>query len=153
MVPKGPQAGFSMLEVIIICAITVVIAAIAIPNAVTAYNGYQLQVAATALEQQLNRCRQEAVRANQPTKMKIAAHTARIDTTHDNIVDNSDEPAITLSTAAAVTVFNPSNGEVTYTSRGEMLIGVNASYTVTYLGRSRVVSVDPRGAVSIGPEQ
>jgi len=152
MVPKPAESGFSAIELIVVVMIIVAIAAIVIPNAVTAYNGYQLQIAATALEQQLNRCRQEAVRFNVPTKIKVTAHNTRIDLNHDNAFDSTDEEPVLISDAATVTAFTPANGEVTYTSRGEMPLGGNASFTITYSGRSRVVSVDPRGACFIAPE-
>jgi len=152
MVPKAHERGFSAIELLVVSAIIVVIAAIAIPNAVSAYNGYQLQIAASALEQQLNRCRQEAVRANQPTKIKVTANNTRIDLNHNDVFDATDEDPVTISQSASVTSFTPNTGIVTYTSRGEMPVGGNAAFTVTYSGRSRVVSVDPRGAVFIGPE-
>ena len=152
MVPKVYERGFSAIELLVVCLIIVAIAAIAIPNAVTAYNGYQLQIAATSLEQQLNRCRQEAVRANLPTKIKVNSNNTRIDLNHDDTFDSTDEEPIILSESASVTSFTPNTGIVTYTSRGEMPVGGNAAFTLTYAGRSRVVAVDPRGAVSIGPE-
>jgi hypothetical protein len=81
----------------------------------------------------------------------VQAHASAIDLNHnDNYTD--DNTQATISDAATVTANTPVDGIVTFTSRGEMLIGVNPSFTVSYSGRSRTVTVDPRGAVTIGPE-
>jgi prepilin-type N-terminal cleavage/methylation domain-containing protein len=153
MSPTHEQRGFSALELTIVILVIGVLAAIAIPNAVTAYNGYQLQIAANVLEQQFNRCRQEAVRANQPTVIKVSANSTQIDVNRNTTFgDTPDGPAIAFSSSAYVSTFNPTNGEVTFTSRGEMVIGVNPSFKVVYGSRARIVSIDPRGSVTIGTE-
>ena len=153
MSSKRLQSGFSALEVMVVVLVVGILAAIAVPNIVSASRSYTLLTAAQALEQQLNRCRQEAVRANQPVQIQITAHSSVIDTDHDGVF--TDEGfAATISNDASVTMNSPTdtNGKITFTSRGEMLIGVNPSLTVSYSGHTRTVTIDPRGAVQVGPE-
>lgn len=147
------QDGFSAIELTIACMIVGAIAAVAIPNALTATRAYTLQIAAQALEQQLNRCRQEAVRANQTVKIKISAHTSVVDVNRNTIFTDDGLPT-TLSDSATIVVDSPSTtaGVITFTSRGEVPIGDNPSFTVKYGSMCRTVSVDPRGAVTVGPE-
>jgi Tfp pilus assembly protein FimT len=146
------QHGFSTLEMVVVVAIIIIIAGVTLPNMIEAIRGYKLNIAAQALEQQLNRCRQEAVRQNQPVSIKVQAHISQIDLNHVNGYTD-DNTTATISDDATVTFTNPADGIVTFTSRGEMLIGVTPSFTVTYSGLKRVVTVDPRGAVTVGPEQ
>lgn len=146
------EAGFSMLEMVIIVLIIGVIAAIAIPNAITAQRSYVLSIAADALAQQLNRCRQEAVRANLPVGIQVTSSTCRIDTDRNNTFDSADNNLTTFENGAMITSLTPTSGVVTFSSRGELPIGVVASFTMTYSGKSRVVTVDPRGAVQVGGE-
>jgi prepilin-type N-terminal cleavage/methylation domain-containing protein len=153
MATRPRQSGFSAAELAVVVAVIGILAAITVPNAVTAYNSYTLQIGANNLEQQLNRCRQEAVRANQATSIRVSAHTSLVDVNRDGNYDSADGLTTTLSDAATITVFAPTNGIVTYTSRGEMPVAATLpSFTIVYGSKARVVSVDPRGACTVGPE-
>jgi Tfp pilus assembly protein FimT len=154
MSARDSQAGFSVLELTIVIMVIFVLAAIAIPNMISAARSYKVNIAAQALEQQLNRCRQEAVRKNQPVPIKITAATtsSAIDLDDGGTDFTDDGTDVTLSNDATITINSPTDGIVTFTSRGEMLIGVNPSFTFSYSGASRTVTIDPRGAVSIGAE-
>lgn len=151
MPSRERQHGFSAIELVVVIAIILVIAAVALPNMVEAMRGYRLNIAAQALEQQLNRCRQEAVRQNQPVSIKVQAHISQIDLNHINGYAD-DQTDATISDDATVSSTNPADGVVTFTSRGEMLIGATPSFTVTYSGLKRIITIDPRGAVTVGPE-
>src|SRR5262245_39605409 len=111
------EAGFSALELTIVVLVIGILAAIVVPNMITARRSYTLLIAAQALEQQLNRCRQEAVRANQPVGIKITTHDSTIDTDHDGVYTDEGLPA-TISDDASVTMTSPTDtsGVITFTS-------------------------------------
>ena len=140
------------MELMAVVLVVGIIAATAIPSALSAYRSYTLSVAADALAQQLNRCRQEAVRLNVPMRIRVAEHHSRIDVDRDGNFDSEDGPVVSFGGAAAVTTMVPSDGVVTFTSRGELPIGVSPAFTITSSGYDRVVSIDPLGAVDVGPE-
>jgi prepilin-type N-terminal cleavage/methylation domain-containing protein len=157
MCKKSTDTGFSALELVIVVLIIGVLAAIALPNVVSASRSYTLNIAATAIAQQLNMCRQVAVRSNLRTTIKIDvdAMSTQIDTTHDDPPEftDADEPKVLLSTDAQISEMNPDDGLITFTSRGEIPTGAQLpSITVTYAGRTRVVTVGTRGDVNVGPE-
>lgn len=148
---RRSDAGFSLLELIAIMAIIIIIGAIALPSAVSARRSYVLLISSEALSQQLNRCRQEAVRVNDRMFMKVTATEIRIDTSRDGEYDSEDGPP-TLLSGGAITAMTPTSGIVEFTSRGELPIGATVSFTVSHEGWKRVVSVEKRGAVIVGPE-
>ena len=146
------QRGFSALELVVVVAIIIILSAIAIPNIVTAREGYTLLIATDVLTQQFNRCRQEAVRANNRMKVKVTATTTQLDSNRDNAFNSSDEVAVFISEEATVTAMTPDTGIVEFTSRGEIPVGDAPSFTVSTGTRYRVVTIDPRGSVRVGPE-
>jgi Tfp pilus assembly protein FimT len=149
---RARQVGASAIEVMIIVGIVLILAAILIPNVVQATQSYNIQIAANTLAQQLNRCRQEAVRANLPLKIQVSSTATSIDLNrNDDFTDDGDPTAIDAATVTAVT---PTDGIVQYSSRGEMFeIGLSPEFRVTFGNRYRRVTVDQRGAVTIHAEQ
>ena len=150
---KRSEAGFSALEIVIIVLIIGTLAAIAVPNFFSASRSYQLRVSAEALAQQLNRCRQEALRGNLPLRIQVVGTTTQIDTNRDGNFDGSDDPVFNFSDGPDVVALAPDDGIITFTSRGELPTGAQLpSVTLEYQGRQRIVSVDPRGSVTVGAE-
>lgn len=149
---KTREVGFSTLELIVVVGIFAVIAAITLPSARATYSSYALDAAATSLAQQLNRCRHAAVSANVPMRIRVAEHYSRIDQDRNGVFDSDDGPFVLYGQSASVVAMEPTDGVVTFTSRGELPIDLTPSFTITYAGVSRVVSVDPRGAVTVGQE-
>lgn len=149
---RSTETGLSVLEVTIIVLVIAALAAIAIPNFQQATLSYNIQIAANALSQQLNRCRQEAVRANLPLKIRVAAHSTSIDLNRDNDFTN-DADLVSLGEDATVTLVTPTDGVVEYSSRGEMRLGVAPEFRVGANGRYRRVTIDPRGAVTVHSEE
>ena len=146
------QRGFSVLELVAVIGIFGILSAIAIPNIVSARDGYALLIASDLLSQQFSRCRQEAVRVNNRAKAKVTSTSVQLDTNRDDEFSSADDNAISIGDAATVTRMSPANGIVEFTSRGEIPIGSSPSFTVRVGTRTRVVSIDPRGSVVIGPE-
>jgi Tfp pilus assembly protein FimT len=154
------EAGISLIEVATITLMIGIVASIAIPNAISATRAYKLNIAATALAQQLNLCRQEAVRTNLPTTIRISGLAADVDVNHSGTYDSSDGPTRLLSTDSRITISNTvvqnstlGTGFVQYSSRGDIPVGQTApSFRVVYGSRYRDVSVDNRGAVTVGAE-
>lgn len=165
------QAGLSVMELVTIMGIVAVLATIAVPNIVSATRAYKLSNASNALVQQLNLSRQLAVRGNRPTQVRFTIQPESAYLTAQPYFDNdgnfvfetvggpvsavSSDTGVTLSSANALT-----NGtvpikyySVIFTSRGDLKIGdPTPTFTLTYKGRNRNVSVDTRGGVTLGPE-
>ena len=150
---KRREAGFSVLEMVIIFLIIGTLAAICVPNYFTASRAYRLRVAAEGLAQQMNRCRQEALRGNLPLRIQVVGTTTQIDTNRDGNFDGQDDPPISFSDGPDVVSMTPDDGLITFTSRGELpTLAELPSITLQYQNRQRVVSVDPRGSVTVGTE-
>lgn len=64
---KRPDAGFSLVELMIVCIIMVIISAIAIPAIQTTINNYRLDAAGHSLASLLQQARLQAVKTNQAT--------------------------------------------------------------------------------------
>lgn len=58
------MAGFSLVEVVIVLAVGLVMAAVAVPTAMTQYRQYRLTSTAVHLANFLQRCRYDAIRLN-----------------------------------------------------------------------------------------
>jgi Tfp pilus assembly protein FimT len=154
------EAGMSIIELATILLMIGVVAGIAIPNGISATRSYKLNIAATALAQQLNLCRQQAVRTNLPTTIRISGLIADIDVNHSGTYDSSDGPSRTLSTDSSITIANTTvqsgtlgTGLVQYSSRGDIPVGQTApTFRVSSGTHYRDVTVDNRGAVTVGSE-
>lgn len=154
------EAGFSVMEMVVIAAVVVIIGAIAVPNLVTSSRTYKLSNAANALAQQFNLARQEAVRTNLPTKVFVDGLTVKIDLNHNgNFAD--DGGVATLATDTGVAIANPtvarttaSGGDgpfyVVFSSRGDLRLGDTPPvFRITYQGKTRDVTIDTRGATAV----
>jgi Tfp pilus assembly protein FimT len=157
---RRQETGLSALELAVIILVIGIVASIAIPNVVAASRAYKLNMAATALAQHLNLCRQKAVRSNLPTTLRITGTSVDVDINHDDAFDSADGPSqpVTSDTRIAIstqTVQNSTlgNGKVQFSSRGDIPVGDTApAFRVTMGTRYRDVTVDNRGAVTVGPE-
>lgn len=145
------EHGFSVLELVAVIGIIMILSAIAIPSIVSARESYALLIATDRLSQQFSRCRQEAVRANNRVKVRVTSTSVQLDSNGDGKFTSADEDALLLGDEASVTSMSPADGVVEYTSRGEIPIGSSPTFTVRVGTSVRLVSIDPRGAVTIGP--
>ena len=67
---KKREAGFSMIELMIVCVIMLLIAALAVPNIFQTYRNYQLDSAGHSVASLLQQARTQAVKTNQPVYVK-----------------------------------------------------------------------------------
>ena len=101
MKPIRKHSGFSLIELLIVIAIIMVIAAMATPNIMNAINSIRLRSAASEVAGLLQQCRQAAVRGNRYYTIKPATVTgvraAYVDLNYNNTFDNvapTPEPLI-----------------------------------------------------------
>jgi len=155
------QKGFgSILEITLVCSVSATMAAVAVPSVNSAMKSYKLSMASQAVAQRLNVCRQRAVAANRPTSILVTSSLAQVDTNYNGIFGDAggngvpaDEPPQMLGVAGCTV--SPTQGLIvrTFTGRGELPLGLapeTQTITVEYSGVRRMVSIDPRGGVSVG---
>ena len=87
------QSGFSLIELLIVIAIIMVIAAMATPNVMNAVNNIRLRGSAGEVAGLLQQCRERAVRNNRYYTVKPAtvtgAQAAYVDLNYNNAFDNA----------------------------------------------------------------
>lgn len=78
--PRGQsrQAGFSLVELLMVLSIVLVVAAIAIPNMLTTLESYRLDSAARMLSGRMTDARIQAVKLNQPTWVAVDVTNRRV---------------------------------------------------------------------------
>jgi Tfp pilus assembly protein FimT len=70
---KKREAGFSLVELMIVCVIMVLIATLAIPNILQTYRNYQLDSAGHSVASLLQQARMQAVKTNQPVYVNFTS--------------------------------------------------------------------------------
>src|SRR5690348_10958695 len=68
------EKGFSLLELVIVCVLLVIIAAISIPNITRMNANYKLDAAGHSVASLLQQARMQAVKTNQPAYTKYDAN-------------------------------------------------------------------------------
>lgn len=173
---RGPQVGFSLVELAVSLAVILVISAVAIPVIVHSLRVYQLNSTASQLASILKFTRFEAIRRNKPVSCRIVQNGAnwqiRIDgaepqmvvTGSDTLLPAGSAPspaAITNALGAGVggmtlTVLSGTNGFIAFDQRGAVSFGGPNTIYLLYLGNAtdqsfgyRAVLVLPSGVVQI----
>jgi hypothetical protein len=158
---RGERGVASLVEILFIVTAAAVMAGLALPAIGTATRHYRLSAAAQAVAQQLNLCRQRAVASNQSTSVMFTSTLAQFDTNYNGIFGDAggsgvpaDEGPFMFSVAHVSITAADRPIVRTFTARGELPLAMSPesqAITVSYGGLSRVVSIDPRGAVTVGP--
>lgn len=71
-VKRTSEAGFSLLELLVVLAIVLVVTAVAMPMITTTVSNYRLKSAASQVAGMIQQCRIASVRANQSLQMRAA---------------------------------------------------------------------------------
>jgi prepilin-type N-terminal cleavage/methylation domain-containing protein len=159
---RGPQAGFSLVELAVSLAVILVISAVAIPVMVRTLRVYQLNSTANQLASIIKFTRFEAIRRNRQVSCRIVQNGANWQVwadSNDNFLADGPEPQMFVtgsdtllpagsapSPAAIIAALGPgvtgltltprsgANGEIRFDQRGTS-VGTNTIY-VLYLGNA-----------------
>lgn len=72
---RKTRSGYSLMEMVVVCAVLVVAGAIAVPVVQTMFTGSRLDAARDAVRTSLSRARQLAVKESQPYRFDIRNNT------------------------------------------------------------------------------
>jgi prepilin-type N-terminal cleavage/methylation domain-containing protein len=101
---KKREAGFSMIELMIVCVVMVIIAGIAIPNIFRTYQNYQLDSAGHSVASLLQQARMQAVKTNLPVYVSYSSGSPHLVT----ITDSSGNAGGDVAISTAVSLQPPS---------------------------------------------
>ena len=143
------QSGFSLIELLIVIAIIMVIAAMATPNVMNAINNIRLRAGASELAGLLQQCRQRAVKDNRyytvkPTNLTGSGLAAYVDLNFNNSFDNvapSPEPLIQF----------PANISVNSGAPNTANLKNNCCSTFTPQNQNILPSFNSRGLPCVSP--
>jgi len=170
------QAGFSLIELIVVMTIILVVSAIAVPSLINTVADVRLRSSASTLQGQLQLLRMRAVNDNKPYKLKMTTQAgtlmAYLDLDAGDDYDSA-EPAVGLAKDVTVaTSGNPSMPNTTlnttgwinpattatnlwFNARGLPCDGVGACNSpkgyIYYLSQSRNMGTTAWAAVSVTP--
>jgi prepilin-type N-terminal cleavage/methylation domain-containing protein len=169
--PRELERGFSMIEISIVLAIAMIIAAISTPKFLTIYRGYQLNSAASQVASALKFSRYEAIRQNKAISFRItqtgtspvvtrlwtdvnnnsveeATETQTLFTGNVNLVASTVPPGTTSLAAnvgvTTLTAVSISSGTVAFDQRGAI---APAAVNVLYIGNAAVPSLGYKAVV------
>lgn len=172
---RGPQAGFSLVELTVSLAVILVISAVAIPVIVHSLRVYQLNSTASQLASILKFTRFEAIRLNKPVKCQIVqkgsgwqiwadsngdgqpngAEPQMFVTGSDTLLPAGSAPSPTAITTAlgtgvggmTLTVRSGANGSIAFDQRGAVSSGGPDTIYLLYLGSATDQSFGYRAVV------
>lgn len=111
---KKREAGFSMVELMIVCVIMVLIASLAIPNIFQTYRNYQLDSAGHSVSSLLQQARMQAVKTNLPAYVNYTTTVPNMVFITDapgNAYASSD-PDVAVSTAVTFQAVPPDHAQL-----------------------------------------
>ena len=138
---KHKSRGFSLVELLVVTAVVLVIAAIAAPMVTRNLRAYRVGAAATDVANFIQRTRYEAIRRNITTTSRAQVTNGRwqvwIDYNQNQRVD-ANEPFILMP------------NDMVFLNQSQVPSAQSMGYTSTSLIQGRV-SFDSRGTVDYGP--
>jgi len=138
---KQKNQGFSMLEILVVIAIVGIIAAFALPNALTFVKGYRLHANASAIAAQLNVTRFRATSQYKPYRLSIntSAGTSTRERLSTSYASPQSEEAIPLDRGVRYLTTCPVSAKP-----GSIGSSVTAASTAVYFN-TRGLPVDSGG--------
>ena len=125
----GAQKGFSLVELLLVCAVMVILSALVVPNIMQINANYKLDAAGHSVASLLQQARMQAVKTNQPAYAKYD-----------------------ISTGTAFVTDDPSNGHVS--GNPDVVLSSGLSFQSTPPDHSQldayVGGASPQVAVNIG---
>lgn len=133
---RARRSGFSVIELVVSCAIVMILTAVAIPSLRRSYAVYQLNDSATRLSGLLKLTRFEAIRRNTP----ITCQFQQVGTNWRVSINSPTAPTQFLMTSTTlVAAGGPSSANIA--------AAVGAASLTTLSGNNNSVKFDQRGAV------
>lgn len=140
------EAGFSLAELMLVVAVTVLVATLALPSIREISRAYRLRIAADEIMMTLESGRAQAVERNGNTQVIFdgATGTWGVDSDFNHLIEGKEQHSAPAGITLSSTV------TVTFSSRGELPIGETvARIVVTNGAATKTVAVSPRGRVTL----
>lgn len=143
------QAGFSLIEIMIVIAITIVLAGVGVPAMQEMVVNQRIKTTTSDLFASILRARSEAIKRNTNISMNPSTDWSTGWTIPS---PTAGEPALlTLSTRSSITVAGPTAG-ITFTSAGRLTGASNVSFNVSSTkGTPRCITIDLGGRPNVQP--
>ena len=106
------ERGFSLLELLVVCTLLVIIAAIAIPNIMQANANYKLDAAGHSVASLLQQARMQAVKTNQPAYTQFNANGLVFVTSDPNLAYVAGNPDVALPGGVAFQAGPPDTSQL-----------------------------------------
>jgi prepilin-type N-terminal cleavage/methylation domain-containing protein len=111
--PMAREKGFSLLELLIVCAVLVIISTLAVPNIMQINANYKLDAAGHSVASLLQQARMQAVKTNQPAYAKYDSTTNIAFVTDDpNNAFAAGNPDVALASGLSFQVAPPDHSQL-----------------------------------------
>ena len=143
------QAGFTMVELMIVIVVIAILSAIAVPNIISWLPNYRLKAAARDLYSNMQQVKMKAIKENKDWAIVFDSANNRYYICSDKGADNSWSATGDNSITATINLLSYKNG-IGY-GHGSATVAVGAGFggdDISYI--SNVVVFNPRGSGSAG---
>ncbi len=143
------QAGFSLIEIMVVVAVMVVLAGVGVPAMQEMVVNQRIKTTTSDLFSSILRARSEAIKRNTDVSMTPSASW---NTGWTIPSPNAGEPALlNLSTRSSIVVAGPANG-ITFSSAGRLKGTGNVTFNVSSTkGTPRCITIDLGGRPNVQP--
>jgi prepilin-type N-terminal cleavage/methylation domain-containing protein len=122
------EKGFSLLELVIVCVLLVIIAAISIPNITRMNANYKLDAAGHSVASLLQQARMQAVKTNQPAYTKYDANGMVYVTGDPTVGYAAGDPDVALSPELSFQTAPPNTSQLDTYVGGTATIPANIAF-------------------------